>query len=114
MRPGLSSSSVPLSVRASQALVALGEAGLERVQLVVVAIDALGQVMRGLAPLLSAEAESAEQRGGQNQRRRAAKRSPSLQGCVQLVPPAGSNLMVPNWSLQKPRSPVLPTVCGTP
>jgi len=34
--------------------------------------------------------------------------------CVQLVPPAASYLGEPPfWSLQKPRSPVLPTASGT-
>ena len=83
-------------------------------QLVIVAIDARCQDFRGRRSLLSEE-NCGEEGGGQKKQGAA----PYLTGpghCrfwVQLVPPAGSYLMEPNWSLQKPRSPVLPTVCGT-
>ena len=34
-------------------------------------------------------------------------------GRVQFVPPVGSALISPCWSMQKPRCPVLPTAWGT-
>jgi len=60
-------------------------------------------------------ANNRQYRGGQQQPAAVAERTVCLycRFWVQLVPPAGSALMVPNWSLQKPRLPVWPTVCGT-
>src|ERR1039458_10726090 len=91
------------------------------------AIDALGQLVRAQRRTLTKRQEDGSpQSGGQKRRgrkrrgRKQAAAAPQERAhphwprvCVQLVPPAGSNLMVPTWSLQKPRSPVLPTVCGT-
>src|ERR1035437_8451699 len=107
-----------------QPLIAFGEPRLERVELVVVVIDPLGQLVRALRnrqALLSAQpgrpqhCGSRKQNGGQKHPAAAPEGDvrPHWMDWVQLVPPAGSALMVPNWSLQKPRSPVFPTVSGT-
>ena len=40
-------------------------------------------------------------------------REAHCKGTVQLVPPVGSALISPCWSMQKPRCPVLPTAWGT-
>ena len=85
------------------------------------AVDALGQLVRAQRRTLTKrQVGGSPQSGGQKRRgRKQAAAAPQERAhphwprvCVQLVPPAGSNLMVPTWSLQKPRSPVLPTVCG--
>jgi len=59
--------------------------------------------------------QARRQQNGGNRKAAAIRqfRHPHCRGCVQLVPPAGSTLIVPNWSVQKARSPLLPTACGT-
>jgi len=89
-------------------------------QLVVVLVDALGErvdvgALRRIRRPLCSQA-GIEKRGGEEQEAAAPDRTtqahwPSV--WEQLLPPAGSNLMMPDWSEQKARSPVEPTVWGT-
>ena len=75
-------------------------------------VHALGKFMRGERLRM----DTAQQKNG-GQDKAAGSKQLAHAHCtswVQLAPPVGSDLIVPNWSLQKPLSPVLPTVCGTP
>jgi hypothetical protein len=69
-------------------------------QLVVMAIDALGHVLGGGRKLLGMKADG-EEREGQKPAAAPQESAPAhWTSWVQLVPPVGSYLMVPNWSLQ--------------
>src|SRR5580692_9737788 len=99
-------------------------------QLIVVTIDTLRELVRGqfMGTLgrrilreerMSGNAEAQAEQGGEETcwtepADQAVGKPHCPSCCVQLVPPAGSKVMVPASLPQNPRSPVLPTVCGTP